>query len=140
MSLSNKPESQWSESQLTLELTMWFRKEYPETPYRIDIGADMPLPRVHAGRLKVLHGKWSKGHPDMFIYSGRGKYGALCIEIKTLNAGVPNTEHIRTQKAYHQELRKQGFLVWFGVGLVDCQMKIQDYMNMKLNKRGREHE
>jgi len=137
--ISNKPESTWSESHLTLELTVWFREHYPEIPYRVDIAADMPLPRIHRGRLKVLHGKWSRGHTDLIIYSGRGGYSALMVEIKTLKAGTPNTEHIRTQSNYHEAVKGQGFNAGFGVGFDDCTNQIENYMKKKLNKKGRNY-
>ncbi len=124
----NSERAKVSESQLTLELTIWFRENYPDTAYRVDIGADMPLPRIHRGRLKALHGKWSRGHVDFVIYASTKRYSGLHLELKTEKAGCPNTEHTRTQGAYHKVLRKNGYKAGFSIGFTDTVNTIKKYM------------
>lgn len=124
----NSERARESESQLTLELTLWFREEYPDQPFRVDIGADMPLPPIHRGRLKVLHGKWSKGHCDFVIYATTKKFSGLHLELKTEKAGLPNTEHTRTQGAYHKVLRKNGYKADFAIGFGMATRMIRKYM------------
>ena len=127
----NSKRAEVSESQLVLEVTVWFRDTYPDTAYRIDIGADMPLPRVHRGRLKVLHGKWSRGHCDMVIYASTKRFSGLHVELKTLKAGCPNTEHTRTQAGYHKVLRKNGYKADFAIGYLEVTKMITKYMKKR---------
>ena len=91
-------------------MSLWFRDKYPDTPFRIDIAADMPLQPHQRGRLKSLHGKFSRGHPDMVIYAKTKKHCAYFIEMKTLKANL-NTAHVRTQQKYHDILRSQCYKV-----------------------------
>ena len=130
----NSERAKTSESQLTLEVSLWFRDEYPDTPYRIDIAGDMPLPRIHRGRLKVLHGKWSRGHCDMVVYAGTKKFNGLHVELKTEKAGVPNTEHTRTQANYHKVLRLNGYKADFAVGFDGVTSMIKKYMKKVVTK------
>ena len=124
----NSERAKSSESQLTLEVSLWFREEYPETPYRIDIAADMPLPPIHRGRLKVLHGRWSTGHCDLVIYATTKKYSGCHIELKTIRAGLRNTEHTRNQAEYHSGLRRNGYSAEFAVGFDMATEIIRKYM------------
>ena len=115
-----------TEKQLTLKLTIWFRNKYPNTPYRVDIAADMPLPPIHRGRLKVLHGKWSRGHCDLVIYATTKKYSGLHIELKA-NKVILN-EHTRRQTSYHEVLRENGYKAEFSCGYDATVDLINKYM------------
>jgi hypothetical protein len=107
--------------------------KYPNVPFRFDTGADVKLPVQVAKRLHELHGKWSKGHPDLVIEQGRGGYGAYYIELKATET-VPDTEHTRRQAMYHAVLRSNGFKVDFVCGLDEFKKKVKSYMKLKKNK------
>lgn len=117
-----------TERQLLMELTIFIRENYPDVPYRVDVAADIPLAPIHKGRVKALHGKWSRGYPDLFIASCQKGYCGLFLELKTEQAGIANTEHTRTQKAYHEVLRNQGYKVKFCCGLEKCKKQIKKYL------------
>ncbi len=101
---------------LTTRVANYMKTKYPNVVYRFDIGADVPLPMVHAKRNKELHGKFSRGHPDMTIYSTKG---AIFIELKATKR-VVNTEHTRRQSKYHDILRNAGYKVSFCCGYKEC--------------------
>ena len=108
-------------------LTIWIRDTYPDTPYRVDVAADIPLSPRNKGRVKALHGKWSRGYPDLLILERTKKFGALFVELK-VDGVVPNTEHTRRQAAYHEVLRSKGYKVEFCCGLEAAKRTISKYM------------
>ena len=73
--------------------------------------------------------------PDLFIARATKKYGGLYIELKATKT-VPNTEHTRTQRAYHQLLRQNGYMVDFACGFDEAKKMIDDYMKLKRKKNG----
>lgn len=82
--------------------------QHPDTPYHVDFGADAKLTMGQSKKRKELMGKWSKGFPDVTIF---GSKGAILLELKA--GKVPNTEHTRRQRAFHQILRGKGYIVDF---------------------------
>lgn len=115
------------ESLLASKVANYLRMKYPTIPYRFDIGADIPLPPVHAKRGKELHGSWSTGYPDLFICTCRSGFGGLYIELKATDK-VPNTEHTRRQAVYHEILRKNGYMVEFACGFKQAKKLIKGYL------------
>ena len=110
------------------------KMHYPNIPYRFDTGADIRTDMQSAKRNKMLHGKWSKGYPDLFIChckrnkKGKIKYGGLYIELKATKT-VPNSEHTRTQAIFHALLREQGYKVSFACGFEESKALIDTYLN-----------
>ena len=120
-----------NEKLLTKRVVFYIRQNYPDIPFRVDIVADLPLPQRHRSRLRELHGNnWTRGHPDLFIMSCRGKFGGLYIELKDTKS-VPNTEHTRTQAKYHVALRRCGYKVLFCCGYDETIYTIDKYMKKK---------
>lgn len=115
------------ETVLTSRVANFLRLAYPTVIFRFDLAADMPLPMVHAKRNKELHGKFSRGYPDVFIAVGTKKFGGLYLELKA-TATVPNTEHTRRQAYIHQLLRGFGFKVEFCCGYEDCISRLRKYL------------
>jgi hypothetical protein len=82
---------------------------------------------------KEIHGKWSRGYPDLFIAhckinkKGRIKYGGLYVELKATKT-VHDTEHTRQQAAYHAVLRHHGYKVTFACGYDEAIGHIKKYM------------
>jgi len=105
--------------------------EHSDIPFRVDIGADVPLP-IHLAKInKELHGKFSKGYPDVLVchlakIKGR-YYGGLYLELKATDK-VVNSAHTRTQATFHEILRRCGFKVSFCCGFEDCKEKIDKYL------------
>lgn len=123
-----KPESVLSERVANLLIS-----KYPKIPFHFDYGADVPMSRAHRLRRSRMHGKWSRGFPDLMVLSSRGGYGGLFLELKATET-VPNTDHTRRQAIYHSVLRKQGYNVVFVCGYDDCKKKLKKYMKLKKNK------
>jgi len=118
------------EALLSKRVSHHLLEKYPKVPFRFDNGADVNLPVYVAKRLHELHGKWSRGYPDLFIATCRGGYGGLYLELKAGDT-VPNTEHTRRQADYHAVLRYNGYKVSFCCGFKDCKKKIKAYLKMK---------
>lgn len=115
------------ESVLATRVANYLRRSYPEIIFRFDIGADIPLPPVHAKRNKELHGKWSRGYPDLLICKVRKKYGGLYLELKATKT-VPDNEHTRRQEVFHHLLRKAGYKVMFVCGYDESIAAIDSYL------------
>ena len=122
------------ESLLAKRVANYLQINYSTTIYRFDLAADMVMSIGQARRNKELHGKYNKGYPDLFIARATKKYGGLYIELKATDT-VPNTAHTRTQRAYHQLLRQNGYMVDFACGFDEAKKMIDDYMKLKRKKR-----
>ena len=113
------------EELLVLNVSGFMRDDYPEQPFRFD---QIDQVGLQAGRRnKQIHGKWSKGYPDMFIPKVKKKYGGLYLELKATSKLI-NNEHTRTQDKYHQVLRRLGYKCIFCIGFEDCVKKIKKYL------------
>lgn len=120
--MSKKPESV-----LATRVANYMMMEYPLIIYRFDLAADMPLPIVHAKRNKELHGKWTRGYPDLLICKKRKKYGGLYLELKATDE-VPDNEHTRRQAVFHEALRNAGYKVQFACGYEEATGAIDKYL------------
>ena len=115
----NKPETI-----LRQRVCNYLLMNYPNTPFSIDFGADVRMSIGDAKKRKELLGKWSKGFPDITIYSPNG---AVLIELKATKT-VVKSKHTETQRAYHEILRKLGYKVEFACGyeeaisLINCSL------------------
>ena len=119
------------EELLVNELSEELLDNYPKIPFRFD-QIDQ-VGRFAGVKNKAIHGKWSRGYPDLLIASGRGGYSGLYLELKATEV-VADTEHTRTQAAYHRVLRFNGFSVGFCCGSKECKKAIKTYMKLKRNK------
>ncbi len=100
------------ETLLLQRVCNYIRTTYPMIPYHVDFSADVRLPMGVAKQRKALQGRWSKGHPDLVIYTPTG---ALFLELKATKT-VQKSKHTDIQKAYHQILRNLGYTVAFCCG------------------------
>lgn len=124
------------ESVLATRMSNYMLLNYNKIPFRFDIGADVPLPIGIAKRAKLLHSKWSRGYPDMFIATCRGKYGGLYLELKATKTVLDN-EHTRTQAQFHEVLRFNGYKVSFCCGYDECVTMVKKYMGKKSKKKSK---
>ena len=118
------------EQLLTQRISNHILMTHYKIPFRFDIGADVRLPIGIAKRLHSLHGKWSRGYPDLFVATVRKNYGGLYLELKATKT-VVNSEHTRRQAQYHRVLRNNGYKVDFCCGFEDCVEKIDTYIKLK---------
>ncbi len=119
---------------LTTRVANYLKRHYPAQPFRFDVGADIRTDMKSAKRSKELHGRWSRGYPDLFIphlkhHKKRKKtYAGLYLELKATKT-VPNTEHTRRQAAYHSILQSLGYKCEFCCGFEECIGLIKEYLN-----------
>jgi len=122
------------EQKLSENIARYLVTQYKGLPFRFDIGADIKLTIGQASRVKnkLLH---RRGHPDLFICKCCGGYGGLFVELKKdksevfkLDGGYKKNKHLEEQLEYHEELRKNGYKVVFGLGFDDTVNKIKEYL------------
>ena len=120
------------EELLVKRVANFIKTNYPKQPFRFDQIDQIGL--VAGKKNKEIHGaKFSKGYPDLFIAhckrnkKGKMKFGGLYVELKATKT-VHNTEHTRTQSAYHAVLRYQGYKVYFACGFDESVAIIKDYL------------
>lgn len=122
------------EQKLSENIARYLSTQYPNLIFRYDIGADIRLTLGQATRVKnkLLH---RRGHPDLLICKCCGGYGGLFIELKKdkgevykLNGEYKKNKHLEEQLKYHEELRKNGYKVVFGLGFNDTVNKIKEYL------------
>ncbi len=114
---------------LQQRLSNYMLDEWSDIPFRVDL-VDK-LNNVTIGKkVKALHGKWSRGYPDMFIATSRKGFGGLYLELKATDT-VVDSEHTRRQAKYHAVLRHNGYKVTFCCGFEECVKKIKKYLKVK---------
>ncbi len=114
---------------LQQRLSNYMLDEWSDIPFRVDL-VDK-LNNVSIGKkVKALHGKWSRGYPDMFIATSRKGFGGLYLELKATDT-VIDSEHTRRQAKYHAVLRHNGYKVSFCCGFDECVKKIKKYLKVK---------
>ncbi len=114
---------------LQQRLSNYMLDEWSDIPFRVDL-VDK-LNNVAIGKkVKALHGKWSRGYPDMFIATSRKGFGGLYLELKATDT-VIDSEHTRRQAKYHAVLRHNGYKVSFCCGFDECVKKIKKYLKVK---------
>jgi hypothetical protein len=120
---------------LASNVAKFMKMKYPSVIYRFDAAADLKMSIYQASRIKSLHGKFSKGYPDLFIAKPNKYYHGLFLELKADNASpfkkdgqLKKNEHLETQAKMHDHLRNEGYEVKFTVGLKDTIEIIEDYM------------
>jgi len=107
------------------------KTNHPNQPFRFD-QIDQ-IGRKDGKRNKAIHGKWSRGYPDLFIphvrfsKKGKFKYAGLYVELKATRT-VHDTEHTRRQRAYHTVLRLKGYKVEFACGFDEAVNLIDNYL------------
>jgi len=121
------------EDVLVKRVSSFMLSEHPSTPFRFDFAADMKTSIGVATKNKAIHGKWNAGYPDMFICQATKHYGGLYVELKATKT-VINSEHTRRQRAYHQVLRNQGYMVEFACGFEEAERVISGYLALKRRK------
>ena len=121
MAKSKKPEAL-----LATRVANHLKTEYPMTVFRFDLAADLKMTIGQASRNKALHGKFNSGFPDLCVY---GSKGAFFLELKA--GKVPNTAHTRNQRAFHEVLRHNGYVVEFICSYDEAKQFIKDNIWLK---------
>ena len=110
---------------LVTRVSTFMHDDYPDQPFRFDQVDQIGL--KNGERHKMIHGKWSKGHPDLFIPKPMKKYAGLYLELKATKT-LQDTPHTRVQSWYQEVLRKLGYKCDFCMGYEDCIKKIKKYL------------
>jgi len=112
---------------------------YPRVMFHFDLGAGGKKTKFQAIRAKKLHGKWSKGYPDLFIAVANKYYSGLFIELKADGSGpyrmdgkIKKNEHLENQDRVHQKLRDDGYEAVFATGFNEAKEVIENYMECVL--------
>jgi len=113
------------EAVLVHRIVTLLQSEYPNTPYRFDLAADMVTTIGQAKKNKIINGKWSKGWPDLMIV---GKKKVLFLELKATKK-VLNSEHTRNQAAVHLKIRKKKHQCLFCCGFEECSKLIKEFLS-----------
>ncbi len=116
-----------AEALLADRIAIHMHKNHPSIPFRFDL-VDK-IGRINGIKTKQLHGKWSKGYPDLFIMQPNSKYHGLFLELKATKT-VHNTPHTQRQHAYHRVLRKRGYLAMFVCGYEETILKLEEYLRI----------
>jgi len=123
-----------TEAQLTKDVTDFLKAKYPKVLFKVDIGSDAKLSMFQAKRNKSLHGKLSRGHPDITIYKQNKYYAALFLELKVVcpylkdGKTLKSSDHLKRQSEYHYLLQDEGYRALFVTGLKECISEIDSYM------------
>ena len=112
------------EALLVDRIVTLLKSEYPNTPYRFDLAADMVTTIGQASKNKRINGKWSKGWPDLMII---GKRKVMFLELKATET-VVNSSHTRTQAAVHLKIRKKKHNCMFCCGYEECSKLIKEFL------------
>ena len=122
------------EDNLENMVSEYLQSRYPQVIFRFDSSAGAKKTMFQAQRFKKLHGKRTRGHPDLFLYEARGGYHGLLIELKVVtpfkkDGTLKKSEHLEIQAARHEELRERGYKVEFGVGFDKVKRIIDEYLS-----------
>ncbi len=113
------------EQLLSTRVANHLKMHYPDIIYRFD-QIDQ-VSRSGGIRNKALHGKYSKGYPDLFIAKPTKKYAGLYLELKATTSLI-SSEHTRKQTAFHELLRRAGYKVKYCFQYEDCIKKLNKYL------------
>ena len=113
------------EQLLVSRVANYMKVQHTNTPYRFD---QIDQVGLRGGkRNKAIHGKWSRGYPDLIVLHRTKKWGALFLELKVTKT-VHDTDHTRRQRAYHKVLKDAGYKVKFVCGYEEAVKAIDKYM------------
>ena len=114
------------EQLLASRVSNHLKMHHPDVIFRFD-QIDQ-VSRSNGIKNKALHGKWSRGYPDLFIAYPTKKHSGFYIELKATTS-LMNTEHTRRQSAFHELLRRAGYKVKYCFQYEDCIKKINKYLS-----------
>ena len=113
----------------------YLQRAYSSTMFHFDIGAGRKTTMFQASRAKRLHGKWSRGYPDLFIATPNKYYHGLFLELKAdgkspykKDGTLKKNEHLEKQNNMHQVLREAGYDCAFAVGFKEAKEAIDKHM------------
>ena len=127
------------EDNLEEQISSYLQRRYPKTIFRFDSSASAKKSMFQAVRFKKLHGRWTKGYPDLIILEARNGYHGLFIELKAVtpykkDGTLKKSEHLERQEAYHSLLMDRGYLAVFGVGFDAVRLIVDTYMSCEVIK------
>jgi len=137
---TNKAKPKKHEEDILEEMVAeYLQRVYNAVLFHFDIGAGRKTTMFQATRAKRLHGKWSRGYPDLFIAVSNKYYHGLYIELKAdgkspfkKDGKLKKDKHLEIQNNIHQVLRDEGYSCGFAVGFVEAKEVIDEYMENRV--------
>ncbi len=130
-----KKKNKKKEESLQLSVSKYLRSDYKGVIFNADIASGMRLSIWIAAKAKAQRSE--RGQPDLVILEPRGKYHALCLELKAEDAEVYkkdgelySNKHLHEQAALLARLREKGYYANFAIGLKDAKKQIDDYFSL----------
>jgi hypothetical protein len=135
-----KPKNKKNEEKLQLSVAKYVRLAYPGTIFNSDVASGMRMNMGQAMIAKMMRSE--SGQPDLTIMEPRGKYGAMCMELKKdksevyLKDGVTlkQDEHIHKQAKMLERLRGKGYWANFVCSFDDAVHVIDEYMKLPVRQ------
>ena len=123
------------EKVLAKKVADYLEIKYPNAIRRFDLAADMKMSVWQGARNKSLHGRHTRGYPDLFIAKPNRYYAGLFLELKAdgnspykKDGTLKKNEHLQRQNAIHEILRNDGYCVKFVTGFQEAIDVIEEYM------------
>lgn len=127
---------QQPEFELQKRVCSYLRVVYPSVFFMSDTIASLKLTKFQAIRNAQIQDPDFKT-PDLIIFSPKGKYHGLFIELKVespykLNGELKSNEHIKAQSETIEKLKQLGYYADFAWNFNDIVKLIDRYLNEKL--------
>jgi hypothetical protein len=126
-----------TEEQVHKSICKYIDIVYPGVEFNSDLSG-IKLTKGQAKQAAKL--RKSRGFPDLVLYEPRGQYHGFHLEIKIdgtsvylQSGGFTVDHHINEQYDKIKKLRVKGYYAEFGIGYIDCQKKVDDYMKLPKN-------
>lgn len=122
------------EQKLQTRISDYINLKYPGTQFLCDVAAGM---KFSIG-MSMLVKRWrsNKGLPDAYIFSPKGKYLMLQLELKSDDASLfkkdgtlTKNPHLEEQAAMHSVMKNLGYMALFTKGYEHTTAVIDWYMN-----------
>ena len=121
------------ERNLTNMVAEYLQRRYPSVIYRFDLASDQRLSIQQAKRNSKIHGKLSRGYPDLLILEPRNIWHGLFLELKTTtpfkkDGGLKKDQHLERQNSFHLKLINKGYKAGFSTGFEETKKRIDEYL------------
>ncbi len=117
---------------IQIELCRYIAHRYPKELFNSDMSG-VRLSKRQA--IKAMKMRKKRGHPDFTMYSPRGSFVGLMLEIKPeqeriykRDGSLRKSQHLAEQAEYGNDLRMRGWCFMFAVGLDDAIRKVDSFM------------
>lgn len=116
------------EADLQKACVEWFRMQYPKH-WRLLFAVPNGGSRDKREAVNLMKEGVVRGVSDLILLEARGRFGALCIELKTTRAGSKQSDE---QIAWQKDAEKVGMMYVVVRTLEEFQKVVNDYMRKPL--------